>query len=124
MHPEEGNRAGERLEGMSWEEWLRTQGLSSLEKRRLRGDLIALSSFLRRGRGEGRAEVLSLGISDRTHGNGAKLRWGRCRLDIRKHFFTKKGVKHSNRLPRETVPQACQCSRGIWKTPLIRCFNF
>ncbi|KAK4816725.1 hypothetical protein QYF61_021599 [Mycteria americana] len=63
----------EGLEGMSCEEQLRTVGLSSLEKRSLRGDLIALYSFLRRGSGEGSADPLSLESNDRMPGNGSKL---------------------------------------------------
>lgn len=91
------------LEAMSCEEQLRTLGLSPLEKRRMRSSLIALYSFLRRGPGEGGADLLSLESSNQMPENGSKLRQGRFRLDVRKRFFTQRVVKHCSRLLGEVV---------------------
>lgn len=65
-----------RPEEVSCEEWPRTLGLSGLEKRRLRGDFIALYSFPRRGRGDGAADHFYLESSDRIYGNTSKLHLG------------------------------------------------
>ena len=60
------------LENLSYEERLRELGLFSLEKRRL----IIASQYL-----EG-AQLLMQAGSDRTRGNGFKLKEGRFRLDV------------------------------------------
>ncbi|KAK4826361.1 LOW QUALITY PROTEIN: hypothetical protein QYF61_007955, partial [Mycteria americana] len=84
------------LEHLSYEDRLRQLGLFSLEKRRLRGHLIAAFQKVE-------DRLFSKACCDRTRSNGFKLKEGRFRLDLREKFFTMRMVKHWNRLPREVV---------------------
>ena len=54
--------------------------------------------------------------SDRTRGNGSKLKKGRFRLDIRKKFFPMRVVKNiGTGCPEKLwLPPPWQCSRPGW----------
>jgi len=67
------------------------------------GDLIAACQYLKRACKKAGEELLTRAWSDRTRGNGFKLKQGRYRLGVRKKCFTVRVVRHWHRLPREAV---------------------
>ena len=75
----------------------------SLEKRRLRGDLRNASKYLQGGGQEDGARLFPVVPSDRTRGNGHKLKPSKFQLNMRKNFFPLRVTEPWPTLPREVV---------------------
>lgn len=75
----------------------------SLEKRRLRGDLINAYEYLKGGYEVDGAKLFPVLCSSRTRGNGHKLQHRRFTLNIRKYFCTVQVTEHWHRLTRVVV---------------------
>ena len=104
------------LEHLLYEERLSNLYLFSLEKRRMRGDLINVYKYLKgSGRQMDEARLFSVVCSDRTESNGLKLEHRKFCTNMQKNFFTVRVIEHWNRLSREVVESL---SMVIFKTCL------
>ena len=99
-------RATKLIEGSKnkkYSERLNEAGLISLEKRRVRGDLIQVFKTLKGIDRVNYKNYFEMQNSSRTRGHSYKLVKKRSNLDIRKYFFSQRIVNEWNNLPQVVV---------------------
>ena len=89
---------------LSYGERLRRLGLTTLEQRRLRGDLIETYKIVTGKEKISCSQFFTPYTSNyNTRGHCYKLTTTRCNLDLRKNFFSQRVVHHWNELPDSVV---------------------
>ena len=92
------------LKHLEYPERLRKLNMPTLKYRRLRGDMIETFKILQGIYDNEVTEgLLDLDENSRTRGNDKKLKKHRCKLNIRKYYFTNRIVETWNSLPNEVI---------------------
>ena len=91
---------------MSYEDRLEALGLYSLQRRRLRGDLIEKYKILAGKENIDSSHLFQKANTTELRGHSLKLYKKRSRLDVRKHFFSQRIVDYWNRLPDDILTAA------------------
>ena len=100
------HRATKLIEGyqnFSYEERLRKTGLISLEKRRVRGDLIQAFKMIKGYDKIDSSKFFEISKEGKTRGHSMKLVKKRSNTDLRKHFFSQRVVNPWNHLPQDVI---------------------
>ena len=91
------------ISDLPYEQRLVQLGLTTLELRRLRGDLIQVFKIVHGFDKLVFDDFFTLSHNTHTRGHGLKLHIHRSRLDVRKYFFSRRVVQEWNTLPAEVV---------------------
>lgn len=106
-------RATRMVKGMArkdYEERLRQLKMTTLETRRLRGDLILVFKIFR-GMERIKSEYFFVKAEGSTRGHDLKLVKPQCRLDCRKYSFSNRVITEWNKLPGDVI--ACSTVTGF-----------
>ena len=93
----------EGLGNMSYEERLMRAGLTTLKKRRKRGDLIETFKMAKGLNDLDYTQIFQISAHNKTRGNSLKLEKKQCRNNIEQSFFCQRIVSEWNKLPEEVV---------------------
>ena len=89
---------------LKYHERLKRLNLTTLEKRRTRGDLIETYKLLTGKEDINYRKFFQMNINgSNLRGHDKKLFKGRCRLEIRRNFFSQRVVDNWNSLPQEVI---------------------
>ena len=88
---------------MKHEDRILVTGLTTLEDRRERGDLIQVFKMIKGIDKVDQNKFFKLANTDRTRGHNLKLVKDRSRLNVRKYFFSQRVINSWNALPASVV---------------------
>ena len=88
---------------LNYEQRLKKLRLTTLEKRRVRGDMIQVYKLITKVDKVNYSKFFTLSEGGRTRGHKFKLSKKRTRLNLRKNFFSQRVVNTWNRLPNRVV---------------------